>query len=96
MSQGFGDWMTEEDLLIDLPGTAWVNNYPFVLLETDKVTHSTSLSSMSISRSTSTTPIVGCLLCDFGGIWMNYDIELLCVCTCVAIFLLLLRVKSQY
>jgi len=35
---GFGDWMTEEDLLIDLPGTAWINNYPFVLLETDKFT----------------------------------------------------------
>jgi hypothetical protein len=29
--------MTEDDLLIELPGTAWINNYPFVLLETDKV-----------------------------------------------------------
>ena len=35
--QGFGDWMTEEDLLVELPGTVWINNYPFVLLETDKV-----------------------------------------------------------
>ena len=35
--QGFGDWMTEDDLLIDLPGVVWINNYPFVLLETDKV-----------------------------------------------------------
>ena len=35
--QGFGDWMTEDDLLVDLPGTVWINNYPFVLLETDKV-----------------------------------------------------------
>ena len=29
--------MTEDDLLVDLPGTVWINNYPFVLLETDKV-----------------------------------------------------------
>ena len=29
--------MTEEDLLVELPGTVWINNYPFVLLETDKV-----------------------------------------------------------
>ena len=35
--QGFGDWMTEEDMLVDLPGTVWINDYPFVLLETDKV-----------------------------------------------------------
>ena len=35
--QGFGDWMTEEDLLVELPGTVFINNYPFVLLETDKV-----------------------------------------------------------
>ena len=37
-AQGFGDWMTESDLLIELPGTVWINNYPFVLLETDKFT----------------------------------------------------------
>mmetsp|Transcript_24053 Transcript_24053/g.78246 ORF Transcript_24053/g.78246 Transcript_24053/m.78246 type:complete len:272 (+) Transcript_24053:1270-2085(+) len=34
----FGDWMTEQDLLIELPGTVWINNYPFSLLETDKFT----------------------------------------------------------
>jgi len=36
--QGFGDWMSEQDLLVELPGTVWINNYPFVLLETDKFT----------------------------------------------------------
>uniref|UniRef100_A0A7S0W4D5 EF-hand domain-containing protein n=1 Tax=Hemiselmis tepida TaxID=464990 RepID=A0A7S0W4D5_9CRYP len=36
--EGFGDWMTDQDLLIDLPGTVWINGYPFVLLETDKFT----------------------------------------------------------
>jgi len=30
--------MTDQDLLIDLPGTVWINGYPFVLLETDKFT----------------------------------------------------------
>jgi hypothetical protein len=36
--EGFGDWMTEKDLLVELPGTVWINDYPFVLLETDKFT----------------------------------------------------------
>eukprot|EP00281_Chroomonas_sp_CCMP1168_P014460 CAMPEP_0206216454 /NCGR_PEP_ID=MMETSP0047_2-20121206/2729_1 /ASSEMBLY_ACC=CAM_ASM_000192 /TAXON_ID=195065 /ORGANISM="Chroomonas mesostigmatica_cf, Strain CCMP1168" /LENGTH=645 /DNA_ID=CAMNT_0053638801 /DNA_START=28 /DNA_END=1965 /DNA_ORIENTATION=+ len=36
---GFGDWMSENDLLLEtLPGTVWINQYPFVLLETDKFT----------------------------------------------------------
>ena len=35
---GFGDWITDEDMLIPMPGTVWINSQPFVLLETDKFT----------------------------------------------------------
>ncbi|KAJ1474441.1 hypothetical protein T484DRAFT_3261091 [Baffinella frigidus] len=31
-------WMSQGDLLVDLPGSVFINNYPFVLLECDRFT----------------------------------------------------------
>ena len=35
---GSGEWMDKSDFMIDLPGTVWVNNFPFVLMDADKFT----------------------------------------------------------
>lgn len=31
-------YLTEADILVDLPATIWINGYPFILLECDRFT----------------------------------------------------------